>query len=73
MAVTRVRRIRRALEELFPERHLYIRSGGEMRGYVFSTNKQLLGAAGVAVSALWMGVCTAAMMVNALAVSSTDQ
>jgi hypothetical protein len=73
MAITRFKRLRQSLEELFPERHLYVRSGGEMRGYVFSTNKQLLCAAGVAAAALWMGVCTASMMVNALAVSSTDQ
>jgi len=73
MAIKRFNRLRQSLEALFPERHIYIRSGGEMRGYVFSTNKQLLGAAGVALGALWMGVCTAAMMINALAVSSTDQ
>jgi murein DD-endopeptidase MepM/ murein hydrolase activator NlpD len=73
MAIKRFTRLRQSLEGLFPERHLYIRSGGEMRGYVFSTNKQLLAAAGVGVAALWMGVCTASMMVSALAVSSTDQ
>lgn len=73
MAITRFKRLRQSLEELFPERHLYVRSGGEMRGYVFSTGKQLICAAGVAAAALWMGVCTAAMMVNALSVSSTDQ
>ena len=73
MAIKRFKRLRHSLEALFPERHIYIRSGGEMRGYVFSTNKQLLGATAVAVTALWMGVCTASMMVNALAVSSTDQ
>ena len=73
MAIKRFKRLRQSLEGLFPERHLYIRSGGEMRGYVFSTNKQLLAAATVGCAALWMGVCTAAMMVNALAVSSTDQ
>jgi murein DD-endopeptidase MepM/ murein hydrolase activator NlpD len=73
MAITRFTRLRQSLEELFPERHLYVRSGGEMRGYVFSTGKQLMCATGVAVAALWMGVCTAAMMVNALSVSSTDQ
>lgn len=44
-----------------------------MRGYVLSTNKQLVGAACVGVGALWMGVCTAAMLINALSVSSTDQ
>jgi murein DD-endopeptidase MepM/ murein hydrolase activator NlpD len=73
MAITRFKRLRQSLEDLFPERHLYVRSGGEMRGYVFSTGKQLMCATGVAVAALWMGVCTAAMMVNALSVSSTDQ
>ncbi|OYW30181.1 MAG: peptidase M24 [Caulobacter sp. 12-67-6] len=73
MAIKRFLRLRQSLEGLFPERHLYIRSGGEMRGYVFSTNKQLLAATAVGCAALWMGVCTAAMMVNALAVSSTDQ
>jgi len=73
MAIKRFTRLRQSLEGLFPERHLYIRSGGEMRGYVFSTNKQLVAATVVGCAALWMGVCTAAMMVNALAVSSTDQ
>ncbi|MCK5909614.1 MAG: M23 family metallopeptidase [Caulobacter sp.] len=73
MAIKRFRRLRHSLEGLFPERHVYVRSGGEMRGYVLSTNKQLIGAGCVAVGALWMGVCTAAMLINALSVSSTDQ
>ncbi|PHY21470.1 peptidoglycan DD-metalloendopeptidase family protein [Caulobacter sp. BP25] len=73
MAIKRFKRLRQSLEALFPERHLYVRSGGEMRGYVLSTNKQLVGAGCVAVGALWMGVCTAAMLISALSVSSTDQ
>ncbi|WP_426011539.1 peptidoglycan DD-metalloendopeptidase family protein [Caulobacter sp. DWR2-3-1b2] len=73
MAITRFKRLRQSLEDLFPERHLYVRSGGEMRGYVFSTGKQLMCATAIAGAALWMGVCTAAMMVSALSVSSTDQ
>lgn len=73
MAIKRFKRLRQSLEALFPERHVYVRSGGEMRGYVLSTNKQLVGAGCVAVGALWMGVCTAAMLINALSVSSTDQ
>lgn len=73
MAIKRFKRLRQSLEALFPERHVYVRSGGEMRGYVLSTNKQLIGAGCVAVGALWMGVCTAAMLINALSVSSTDQ
>src|SRR5262249_18991736 len=55
------------LEELFPERHLYLRSGGEMRGYVLTTKRQLIIAGGVAATALWMGVATAGLAVGVLA------
>jgi murein DD-endopeptidase MepM/ murein hydrolase activator NlpD len=58
---------------MFPERHLYVRSGGEMRGYVLSTRKQLTIASGVAAASLWMGVSTAAMLVNVMALSAADQ
>ncbi|HPA38167.1 MAG TPA: DUF5930 domain-containing protein, partial [Phenylobacterium sp.] len=73
MSMTRFARLRRSIEELFPERHLYVRSGGEMRAFVLTTTKQLIGAGVVAACALWMGICTAAMMVNAMALSATDQ
>nr|WP_215906464.1 M23 family metallopeptidase [Phenylobacterium glaciei] len=71
--MSRFSRLRRSLEELFPERHLYVRSGGEMRAFVLTTGKQLTFASVLAVCALWMGICTAAMMVNAMALSATDQ
>ncbi|MGQ3018119.1 M23 family metallopeptidase [Phenylobacterium sp.] len=73
MSMKRITRLRRSLEELFPERHLYVRSGGEMRAYVLTTPKQILGASAVAAAALWMGVCTAAMMVSAMQMSASDQ
>src|SRR5688572_24748091 len=63
----------RALVELFPERHLYVRSGGAMKGFVLTTRKQMVLAGGVAASALWMGVATAAMLVNLLSVSASDR
>ncbi|MDE2487118.1 MAG: peptidoglycan DD-metalloendopeptidase family protein [Alphaproteobacteria bacterium] len=44
-----------------------------MRAFVLSTQKQLMAAGGVAVAALWMGVCTAAMLVNALSATSADR
>ena len=47
MSIVRLKRLWRSVEELFPERHLYVRSGGEMRGYVLSTSKQLMGAGAV--------------------------
>ena len=71
--MSRFARLIRAIEDLFPERHLYVRSGGEMRAFVLTTGKQVSVAAIVGVCALWMGVCTAAMMVNAMALSQSDQ
>lgn len=73
MSNERLARIQVFFEDLFPERHIYMRSGGEMRGIVLTTGKQAAAAAGVAALALWMGVCTAAMMINALSVGSVDQ
>jgi murein DD-endopeptidase MepM/ murein hydrolase activator NlpD len=73
MSMKRITRLRRSLEELFPERHLYVRSGGEMRAFVLTTSKQLMAAGAVGAAALWMGVCTAAMMVNAMELSASDQ
>jgi murein DD-endopeptidase MepM/ murein hydrolase activator NlpD len=69
----RLARLRRTLEELFPERHLYVRSGGAMKAFVLTTRKQLAIAGGVAGAALWMGVCTAAMLVNLLSASASDR
>jgi murein DD-endopeptidase MepM/ murein hydrolase activator NlpD len=66
-------RLRRSLVELFPERHLYVRSGGEMKAYVLTSQRQMVVAGGVAVAALWMGVCTAAMLVSMLSASSADR
>ena len=59
--------------ELFPERHLYVRSGGAMQAFVLTTRKQLFIAGGVATGALWVGVCTAAMLVNLLSASTADR
>ncbi len=73
MSLRRFARLALWLEELFPERHLYLRSGGEMRGYVLTTERQLLMAGGVAAAALWMGVSTAALVVGALTPSKSDQ
>jgi murein DD-endopeptidase MepM/ murein hydrolase activator NlpD len=73
MSLRRFARLARWLEELFPERHLYLRSGGEMRGYVLTTRKQLLMAGAVSVGALWMGVSTAATLVTLFTPSKGDQ
>ena len=66
-------RLKRTLVELFPERHLYVRSGGQMKGYVLTRKKQMIAAGGVSAAALWMGVCSAAMLVNMLSAGSADR
>ncbi len=71
--MTRLARLRRSIEDLFPERHLYVRSGGEMKGYVLTPRKQMIAAAGVSAAALWVGVCSAAMLVNVLSAGSADR
>jgi murein DD-endopeptidase MepM/ murein hydrolase activator NlpD len=71
--MTRLARLRRSLEELFPERHLYVRSGGEMRAFVLTTKKQMAAATVIAVAGLWLGVSTAAMLVGVFSASSADR
>ncbi|WP_309606254.1 peptidoglycan DD-metalloendopeptidase family protein [Phenylobacterium sp.] len=71
--MTRLARLRRSIEEFFPERHLYVRSGGEMRGYVLTPRKQMAVAACVSAAALWMGISSAAVLVDVLSASSADR
>ena len=73
MSFRRLARLALWLEELFPERHIYLRSGGEMRGFVLSTKRQLMIAGVVAATAMWMGVSTAATFVAMLTPSRGDQ
>ena len=44
-----------------------------MKGYVLTPKTQMLVAAGISAAALWMGVCSAAMLVNMMSASSTDR
>ena len=73
MSLRRLTRLARWFEELFPERHIYLRSGGEMRQFVLSTERQMLLAAGVALTALWLGISTASMMLTVFTPSKGDQ
>jgi murein DD-endopeptidase MepM/ murein hydrolase activator NlpD len=69
----RLARLRLSLERLFPERHLYVRSGGQIRGFVLSTGKQATAAAIVTILALWLGVTSAATLSDAFSLGSGDQ
>ena len=66
-------RLHDLVEGIFPERHIYVRSGGDMRAIVLTSGKQALAASAGAMAALWMGVCTATMIINLFAVGGGDQ
>jgi len=63
-ALIQVERLRALARAWFPERHLYLRQGGEMHAFVLTGRKQMMVAGGLAGAALWMGVCTASMMID---------
>jgi len=73
MSLGRFPRLARWLAELFPERHLYLRSGGEMRAFVLSPKRQMMMAGAVAATGLWLGGSTAAMIAGVVAPSRSQQ
>ena len=44
-----------------------------MKGYVLTPKTQMIAAAGLSAAALWMGVCSAAMLVNMMSATSADR
>src|SRR5436190_1589310 len=73
MSWKRLERWRRSLEAWFPERHLYVRSGGEIRTFVLTTGRQMAIAAGLAAVMVWTGVATAAMIFGGVVKTDADQ
>lgn len=69
----RLARLRLSLERLFPERHLYVRSGGEIRGFVLTTGKQTMAAGLACLFALWLGLGTASMLSNLFSLGDGEQ
>ncbi len=68
-----VARFKQALERLFPERHLYVRSDGELKSLVLTPKRQMAIASALLALGLWLGVATASMAINALSLSNTDR
>jgi murein DD-endopeptidase MepM/ murein hydrolase activator NlpD len=60
----KLQRLHARLLALFPERCVYVRQGGRMRAFVLSRKQQMLMAGGLAGAALWMGVSTAALLLD---------
>lgn len=50
----------------FPERHLYLRSGGAMHSFTLSAQRQMVVAGGLAAMLAWTLICTGSMAFNAV-------
>jgi len=68
-----VARFKQSLERLFPERHLYVRSEGELKSVVLTPKRQMAMASALLALGLWLGVATTSMAINALSLSNTDR
>lgn len=60
----RLAQLRQTAARLFPERHLYVRSGGEMRKFVLSSRRQTQFASVAAGLAVWSLVATGGTIWN---------
>jgi murein DD-endopeptidase MepM/ murein hydrolase activator NlpD len=65
-------RLRRFLEALFPERHLYLRSNGVVHGVALTTGRQLAIGGVVSVLGLWLALATGILMIAAVSPSAAD-
>lgn len=73
MNAERAERVRDWIESVFPERHLYVRSHGVVRGWVLTPRMQI-GAALIGLAALgWTAVATGSVVLDALAVSAAER
>ncbi len=63
---------RSLLDRFFPERHLYLRSHGEVRGYVLTGGRQALIAAVAVVFAAWTLVASGGFLFDVIARSQAD-
>jgi murein DD-endopeptidase MepM/ murein hydrolase activator NlpD len=73
MNAERVAHVRNWIDRLFPERHVYLRSGGETQAFVISTRQQLIAAASACAVAAWLVLATGSMILDAMAVSAADR
>ena len=71
--MTRIAQVRGLIQALFPERHLYLRSGGEMKGVVLSPARQMFFAALVIGAVVWIATSSIAIAVGAFTQSRSDR
>lgn len=63
---------RSLLAHWFPERHLYLRSNGETRGYVLTSGRQALLAAAAVVLSAWTLVASGGFLFDLVAAPQSD-
>ncbi len=68
----RLAHARHAIMRLFPERHVYLRSGGEMRAFRVSSTRQIVVASAVAAVCGWTLMTSGALALSALRGGSVD-
>ncbi len=54
----------RLLHQYFPERQIYFRTRGSVRYFVLSTRVQAIGAVGLALFAVWVGIASANLILE---------
>jgi murein DD-endopeptidase MepM/ murein hydrolase activator NlpD len=73
MIVRRLARLREWAFRCFPERHVYLRSGGEMRSFVLTSGRQMALAGVGAALLVWMVISTGAVAANLLVLSAGER
>lgn len=71
--MSRLAQLRGLIQALFPERHLYLRSGGEMRGVVLTPARQMIFAAVALGLMTWVVISFVAILVGAVTQSRSDE
>ncbi len=68
-----LKRWRRKAEAYFPERHIYVRSGGSVHNLVLTSERQILIVGGLAAVALWLSLSTVAVLFDLASGGHADQ
>jgi murein DD-endopeptidase MepM/ murein hydrolase activator NlpD len=72
MSDGRLARLRQTIFRLFPERHVYLRSGGDVRSFVLTSADQVIVAASLAACLTWTLFATGSMAIGAFSGSSEE-
>jgi len=73
MVLDQLSRLRRFLEALFPERHVYVRSGGTIHAVVLTPARQMAVSGGVLGLAFWLLVCTTGMVIASVTPNDAER